>query len=376
MPLRLLQQTDDVRGKVVLLRTSLNVPIVNGEVRDMFRLRQALPTIRFLQNAGAIIVLLGHIGRKPNETLRPVLRALQSLIEVEWIDSLDTPDLGTYLKAQAPGTIFLLENLRQYAGETDNDAEFTAKLAALGDIYVNDAFANSHREHASMVGVPAYLPAYAGLQVATEVEALEAARTPQAPGLFILGGAKFETKLGLVEQYLKTYDHIFIGGALAHDVLLARGYSVGKSLVSDVSLANASFINSERLLLPVDVIVQTAGGEIKTVPIDSVSADDTIMDCGPATLTMLQPHIAAAKTILWNGPLGNYEAGFRSGTEGLAVLLADSQAATYVGGGDTVAAIDSVGRNKDLTFISTGGGAMLSYLEAGTLPALKPLLLS
>lgn len=368
--LRTLTEDLPLHNTVVLLRASLNVPVSEGQVRDVFRLRRALPTIEFLRQQGAKVVVVGHIGREPDETLYPVYEALQEWCPVLWGGSVTDPEYGSRVQQLAAGEVLLMENVRQDERERANDPEFAALLAAPAELYVNDAFAVMHREHASMVGVPTQLPAYAGFQVVHEIQALQAARTPQAPSLFILGGAKFDTKMQLVEKYLDIYEEVFIGGALAHDIMVARGYEVGRSLVSDVALEHQAFAQNERLLLPVDVVVERADGTVATVPVDAVNETDTIFDGGPATVALLQEKIGNATTVLWNGPLGNYEAGFTEGTEAVAAALADSSAASYVGGGDTVAAIEAIQRNDDLTFVSTGGGAMLAFLEHGSLPSL------
>ena len=364
----------DWAGVRVLLRASLNVPVQDGVVTDVYRLEHAVPTIRFLLEQQARVIVVGHIGRAQDESLVPVHTALQQLLPILWGGDHTTQEAQAKLADLAAGEAILLENMRHFSGETENDPGFATELATLADVYVNDAFANMHRSHASMVGVAELLPAYAGLRVVEEVTALAAARTPKHPSLFILGGAKFETKLSLVERYIGVYDEVFVGGALAHDVMRARGYEIGRSLVSDIALSEVPVIADERLVLPLDVVVRQQDGNSKTVAIDGVAPEDTILDCGPKTVAYLQERAATAKTILWNGPLGNYEAGLTAGTEGVATAVADSPAASYVGGGDTVAAIQAVGRNDDFTFISTGGGAMLSYLEHGELPALTPLL--
>ena len=374
MDIRSIETAGPLQGVTVLLRASLNVPLDNGVVRNRYRLAHALPTMQYLQAAGARTVVLGHIGRDPADTLVPVHEALSDDIAIQWGGAVTDSEFATMVGGLRDGDILLAENLRQDEREVHNDSEFAAYLASLGDLYVNDAFANLHREHASMTGIPHHLPAYAGLRVVAEVAALRHTTQPAHPSLFILGGAKFATKLGLVEQYLDIYDELFIGGALAHDILQARGYEIGRSLVSDVSLASVPWVHDARIIVPSDVVVCRADGQVMAVPIADVQADDTIYDCGPNTIAMLQARIMAAATVLWNGPLGNYEAGYSTGTEQIATALADSAAASYVGGGDTVAAIETVGRAHDFTFISTGGGAMLAFLEHGSLPALTPLL--
>jgi phosphoglycerate kinase len=239
-------------------------------------------------------------------------------------------------------------------------------------VYVNDAFAEAHRDHASTFGVAERLPAYAGLTLAVEVNELSKVMTPERPALFLLGGAKFETKMPLIEKYLDLYDFVFIGGALTNDVLKARGLEVGQSLVSDISLKDAPFLWSEKLLVPVDVIVDGPRG-VSTKPVDQVLGDEKILDCGGETVMMLERYINEASTILWNGPFGNYEAGFTEGTELTAELIAKAKAFSVIGGGDTVAAVEKLGLNDKFGFVSIGGGSMLTLLEHGTTSVLELL---
>ena len=373
MILKDIRNYPDLHGKTVLVRASLNVPLLDGTVRNWYRLKRALPTLEFLQQRGARIIVVGHIGRAPEETLRPVFEALSAKLPMTWGGPVTNPLFTKRVNGLKAGEILMAENLRQQAEETENKDEFAQLLASFADIYVNDAFANMHRNHASMVGVPDHIPAFAGANVVAEVTALSSAMQPRSPSLFMLGGAKFETKLQLVERYLEVYDEIFVGGALAHDLMRARGLEIGRSLVSDVSLAHASFVHDDRVKLPADVIVDRAG-QARAVSIDAVEPDDVIFDCGPNTVIFLSQRIATAGTVLWNGPFGNYEAGYTAGTEEVARTLADSPAESYVGGGDTVAAIEALDRSDDFTFVSTGGGAMLAFLEHGSLPALDLLI--
>lgn len=366
-----METVSDLRGVRVLLRASLNVPVADGVVQNRYRLEHALPTLRALQAAGARTIVVAHIGREPNETLHPVYEALGEAIELTWGGPVTDPDFAAHTEQLPEGGILLAENLRQDPREHDNDPDFAALLASYADIYINDAFANMHREHASIVGVPEHLPAYAGLRVMAEVDALSAAMQPEGPSYFMLGGAKFATKLQLVAQALDVYDEVFIGGALAHDVMRARGYEIGQSLVSDLAPEDLPFAADARVVVPHDVVVRQADGTAAILPSEAVQPTDTILDCGPETAAYLAAKVSAARTVLWNGPLGNYEAGFNDGTETVAAALADSSATSYVGGGDTVAAIESLGRLADFTFISTGGGAMLAFLEHGTLPGLE-----
>ena len=231
-------------------------------------------------------------------------------------------------------------------------------------MYVNDAFAEAHREHASLSALAKLLPAYAGLNLLQEVNHLKRVMIPEHPSLFMIGGAKFETKMPLVEKYLDIYDQVFVGGALANDVFKALGYEVGTSLVSDVSLVGAPFLQSPKLLIPIDLIVEGPGG-VRTCAPQQVQPDEKILDCGTATTDLLATYIEKAATVLWNGPFGNYEVGYKESTEETMRNLAKSKAFSVVGGGDTVAAIETLGLNDSIGFVSIGGGAMLVYLEEG-----------
>jgi phosphoglycerate kinase len=270
------------------------------------------------------------------------------------------------------GEVLLIENVRQHDGETSNDMEFARALAELADVFVNDDFAASHRAHASLHAICSLLPSYAGINFMREYTELSKVMDPESPSLFILGGAKFETKMPLVEKYLSIYDYIFIGGALANDFFKAKGYGVGTSLVSDVSLQDSPLLSNPKILLPVDVTAVRNEVPRVTEPI-AVQEDESILDVGPKTIEMLASYIKQAKTILWNGPMGNYESGFQKETLACAQLIAEAEAYTVVGGGDTVAAIESLQCEDKYSFLSTAGGAMLTFLEDGTLPALDAL---
>jgi phosphoglycerate kinase len=362
----------DLRGKNVIVRASLNVPVAEGVVTNEYRIMRMLPTLRYLHEHGAKTVIMGHIGRDPEETLKPVLSVLEKFVPVQWGGSVNDERSKEHLAVLPEGHFLLVENLRQDEREKRNDEAWGAHLATFGEVYVNDAFDNAHREHASMVQIPKHIPAYAGLTLIEEIENLSKVMEPQHPSLFMIGGAKFETKMPLVEKYLGLYDQVFVSGALMNDIFKAKGFEVGTSLVSDVDLTGAAFLENEKLLLPVDVVVNGPSGR-RTCKPDEVAADEAIMDAGPETVAMLKLYIEAAKTILWNGPFGNFEGGFAESTEETVKILAESEAFSVVGGGDTVAAIDKLGLNDQLGFVSTGGGAMLTLLEQGTTPALEAL---
>ncbi len=372
MSIRTITEAGNLEGKRVILRGSFNVPVKDGVVQNAYRIVQGLSTLKYLQAEGARTIVIGHIGRDKDETLMPVLTELKKHLPIEWGGAITDEALKGKVDALQNGEMLLIENLRQDDRENDNDEAFAALIASYGDIYVNDAFDNAHREHASMVGVPKLLPAYAGINLTEELTNLEKVIVPEHPSLFIIGGAKFETKMPLVEKYLRIYDNVFVSGALMNDVFKAKGYEVGTSLVSDVSLAGAAFLEDEKLLIPIDVIVKGPHGVRTTTP-DDVKADESIMDSGPQTTEMLAKYIGEAKTVLWNGPFGNFEQGFESGTVDTVKNLATSQAFSVIGGGDTVAAIEKLGLNDKSGFVSTGGGAMLTYLENGSTPAIDCL---
>lgn len=362
----------DLRGKFVLLRASLNVPLVDGVVRDEFRIKRALPTLRYLKEQGAKVIIISHIGRDKEETLKPVYNALLKYLPLHFGGSIFSQEFISRKNLMMNGDILLAENLRQFAEESDNNASFVAKLATLGEIYVNDAFAEAHREHASTFGVAKQLPAYAGLTLLEEVTELKKAMLPKSPSLFLLGGAKFETKMPLVEKYLKLYDHVFIGGALINDILKAKGFEVGQSLVSDISLKDKFFVNDKKILLPIDVVVDGPAGR-KVRAINEVEKDEKILDMGPMTIDMLATYVEKVKTILWNGPFGAYELGYTQSTEIVARHVAAANAFSVIGGGDTVAAVEKLGINDMFGFVSIGGGAMLTLLEKGSTPVLDIL---
>ncbi len=362
-----------LRGMRVLLRTSLDVPIENGVVTNQYRVTQALPTLRHLAHEGAKIILITHVGRDPEETVAPLVSVLQKHLKVTYLPALRGDTVREAIAKLPDGEVLLLENLRSVPGETDNDPAFALELASYADIYVNDAFAVAHRAHASIVGVPEHLHSVVGLNFYEEYARLSRALTPHHPALFILGGAKFETKQPLVLRYLTEYDQVFVGGALANDFFKAKGYEVGMSVLGDVSLKDNPILTHPKLLLPVDVTVDGPNGVRITTP-DQVLPGEKILDAGPETVRMLTPHILAAKTILWNGPLGFYEGGFAECTLEVGRLIAkESRGYSVLGGGDTVAAIESLGLHDRYSFVSTAGGAMLEFLEKGTLPGIEAI---
>ncbi len=372
--LPLITALEDICGKRVLLRLDLNVPLLNGEICDTYRIDQSLPTIEYLRSKGARVVIIAHIGKgKPSDTLTPVAEYLNRKFPVTFLDSLMSLENERLTKEMNEGDVVLLENLRHSDGEEKNDSEFARYLATLGDIYVNDAFAVSHRAHASVVGVTAYLPHYAGMLMAQEVAHLSVVFDPQHPFLFILGGAKISTKMPLLKKFLDIADNVFVGGMIANNFLKAAGREIGRSTYDANELDGLDeSMKHECLIIPTDVVVQNDSGS-ETRKVDDVTAGDMIVDIGGDTIKHLEGVIGAARLIVWNGPLGYYENGFTDGTRELLGLIAGSSAMSIIGGGDTVALIDEMGAHDRFSFVSTGGGAMLDFLANETLPGITAL---
>lgn len=362
----------------VLVRAALNVPIEADVVKSDFRLQKALLTINFLKGKFARVILIGHRGQQGTETLMPVYEALKRFVpNLKFCPTATGPEARTAVRDLSPGGVLMLENLRRYPGEKANDKSFVRELAELADVFVQDSFDVCHRAHASVVGLPEYLAPYAGLQLEEEVRVLARALRPKQPSLAIIGGAKFATKEPVLEKLLASYDRVFVGGALANDFMAECGYNVGTSLLSknpDVRVLRR-LLTHPKLMLPLDEVVaprESRGAGTLVAP-NKVPSDQAILDDGPATVAALSNIVQKANTILWNGPLGNYENGFTEATEGIARAVAASNAYSIVGGGDTVAAIEKLDLADQFSFISTGGGAMLDFLAKGTLPGLEAL---
>jgi len=363
-----------LNGKRILVRAGLDVPLnADGSVNDTFRVKRASETIRYLSEVGAKVIVISHIGRDPHTRNNAVAKALSGFVRVTYVPDILGHTAQGALSLMREGDIVLLENLRTDPREEAHDAGFAASLATLCDLYVDDAFSVMHRAHASVVGIPLFVEHCAGLLVKEEVARLDHARMPEGPSLVILGGAKFETKAPLIDHLLKTYDHLFLTGALANDVLKARGYPVGASTIS-AQVPSHEVLDNPRLIIPSDVTVLRSDGQTQVKPPEAVLPDERIVDIGPDSLALLAPYIAEAKSILWNGPTGIYEQGFIHWTQAIAELVEKASAQAVMGGGDTVAAIEECGvAINDNTFLSTGGGAMLDYLLDGTLPGIEAL---
>lgn len=383
----------DVAGKHVLARVDFNVPVADGVVTDDTRIRAALPTIRYLVDHHARVVLMSHLGRPkgepdPQYSLRPVRRVLQGLIgrNVVFVDDIVGADAQEAVERTVDGEILMLENVRFHPGEKANDPELARALGALGDIYVNDAFGAAHRAHASTEGVAHVLPAYAGLLLAQEVEALSGLLAePEHPFVAILGGSKVSDKFGVIDRLIDCCDSVLIGGGMAFTFLVAKGMEVGRSIVEDEWVEPAKEMMAKAadkgvdLMLPVDFVVGeliAADAETSIVGRREIPADAMGLDIGPTTVELYKAVIAKARTIFWNGPMGVFEMRpFESGTRDVAAAVARNKKATSViGGGDSAAALRKFDLEDQVTFVSTGGGASMQLLEGTPLPGVEALL--
>lgn len=371
--MKYLRDLKNLEGVKVLMRVDFNLPIENGIVRNDFRLKKIIPTINYLKEKKAKIILISHIEPLEGEvaSLVPVYEHIKKLgVKCSFIKNYR--DCIKVINSIENGDIVLLENLRDHEGEKKNDKKFAKELASLGDIYVNEAFAVSHREHASVSAITEFIPSYAGMLFEQEVKNLSTAFNPDRPFLFILGGAKFETKLPLIEKFTGIADRVFVGGALANNFLQENGIKVGKSMVSPKNFGLHKLTSTKKIILPIDATVSK--GVVKDI--NDIQDNDVIFDTGPKTLNLIEQEIKKAKYILWNGPLGAYEQGYVEPTLDLARHIASSTkngVKTIVGGGDTLAAIAKLGIEDSFTFVSTGGGAMLDFLSEGSLPGIKAL---
>ena len=380
----------DVKGKRALVRVDFNVPMENGRVTDDRRIRAALPTIQYLLDQGASVVLMSHLGRPKGEPdpkfqLDAAGVRLAELLgrPVKKLDDCVGADVEAVVQAMQPGDVTLLENTRFYAEEKKNDAGFAAQLASLGEVYVNDAFGSAHRAHASTAGVTDSLrPAAAGFLLEKELNYLGGAlANPKQPFIAIMGGAKISDKISVIENLLNQVDSLLIGGGMANTFFVAQGHSVGTSLVEEAAIETAKSLlaeHAERLVLPVDCVIAPefkADADSKVVPVDEVPDGWMILDIGPATIAHFANRLAAAKTVVWNGPMGVFEfPKFAEGTFAVAKALAGLEnAITIIGGGDSAAAAEQSGLADKMSHISTGGGASLEFLEGKVLPGVAAL---
>ncbi len=382
----------DVKNKRVVIRLDLNVPIEKGKITDTTRIDRVIPTLKELINKGAAIIILAHFDRPkgkvvPEMSLKPVAapleKALGHKVQFVFTDWQSAPAVNA-----KPGDVILMENTRYHAGEEKNDAGFAKMLGGLGDIFVNDAFSATHRAHSSTEGIAHVIPAYAGRAMEAELSALQAAlEKPERPLLAVVGGAKVSTKLDLLGNLVGLTNTIVIGGGMANTFLAAQGFNVGKSLCEHDLIPTAQEIIAKAkaknctLLLPVDAVVAKefkAGTTSRTVTLDQVAADDMILDVGPKSIAAVNAAFDAAKTVVWNGPMGAFEiAPFDHATvaaaQHAAKLTKTGKLVTVAGGGDTVSALNHARAADDFTYISTAGGAFLEWLEGKELPGVKAL---
>ena len=385
----------DVSGKRVLCRCDFNVPTKNGKITSDKRIVAALPTIQYLIDHGAKVILCSHMGKpkgewKPELSLKVVADRLTELLGKQVIMAADVAGEDAKAKAAAlkDGDVMLLENTRYIKGETKNDPELSKALASLADIFVNDAFGTAHRAHSSTAGVADYLPAVCGFLVQKEVSIMgKALANPERPFVAILGGAKVSDKLNVINNLLEKVDTLIIGGGMAFTFLAAKGYSIGKSLVDDekIDYCKEMMAKAEakgvKLLLPVDTVVAAAFPDpidsqiaVETVAADAIPADKMGLDIGEKSRALFAEAVKNAKTVVWNGPMGVFEnPTLAKGTIAVAQALADSDAVTIVGGGDSAAACEQLGFADKITHISTGGGASLEFLEGLELPGIACL---
>lgn len=381
----------EVTGKRVLVRVDFNVPLKDGVITDDTRIRAALPTIKYLIDKGAKVILVSHLGRPKGQVkeefrLTPVANRLSELLDkliVKVDDCIgDLPKQA--IDQMQNGDVVLLENVRFYDQETKNEPQFAKQLAELADVFVNDAFGTAHRAHASTAGVTDYLPAVAGYLLQKELDMLgQAVEDPKRPFVAIIGGAKVSDKIGVIENLLGKVNTLIIGGGMANTFLKAKGIEVGKSLLEadKLDLAKELMKKAEKsnvqLLLPIDAVAATSlenPAEVKTVPVEQVPADFMILDIGPQAAGLFSHAVKTAGTVVWNGPMGVFEQDmFAKGTEAVAKALADSAAVSIVGGGDSAAAIKKTGVADRISHISTGGGASLEFLEGKALPGVTVL---
>ncbi|MBY0086960.1 phosphoglycerate kinase [Brevibacillus sp. M2.1A] len=381
----------ELAGKRVFCRVDFNVPMQDGVITDDTRIRAAVPTIRFMMEAGAKVILASHFGRPKGQVveemrLTPVAAHLSSLLgkDVRKLEDCQGADVEAAVERMESGDVILLENVRFHAGEEKNDPELAKSFAALADLFVNDAFGTAHRAHASTAGIAEYIPAVAGLLMEKEIRFMGGALSnPERPFTAIVGGAKVKDKIAVIENLLTKVDHLIIGGGMANTFLKAQGYGIGASLCEDDKLDLARTLMDQakergvQLLMPVDVVVAdrfAADAEKQVVAIDAIPEGWMALDIGPKTVEQYHGVIVDSKTVVWNGPMGVFEMdAFAGGTIGVAKAMAACSGTTIIGGGDSVAAVEKAGVAEQMTHISTGGGASLEFMEGKELPGVAVL---
>ncbi|PLX21921.1 phosphoglycerate kinase [Candidatus Parcubacteria bacterium] len=386
MNVKTIKNIKDLKGKKVFLRADFNVPIKNNIVRDDFKIVSSLPTIRHLRRYGAKIILASHLGKPGGEynseySLKPVATRISRLLgaRVNFIPGEIGLEAETAVGKMKPGDIILLDNLRFNKGEEKNSKTFARRMAKLADIYVNNAFAVSHRAHASVSAMTNYLPVYSGLLLEKELINLNKILKPKHPLILVMGGSKIGTKIKLVKKLHKNANKILVGGALANNFLLARGYKTGESLIDRDSIKFAKSFKSKKIIIPIDVVVKNKlTGKINSRKLSEIESVDAILDIGPETIRLFSSFIKRAATVIWNGPMGMYESPrFKAGTMSIGQVIASKstgKAFGLVGGGETVEALKKTKMQDHVDWVSTGGGAMLSYLGGEKMPGLKKII--
>jgi phosphoglycerate kinase len=374
------------KDKRVLVRVDFNVPLEDSRIINDFRIRAALPTIQYLVNQGAKVILLSHLGR-PTDTekeysLQLVSQHMSELLgqPVRFLDSCFGEEVKNEIKQLKSGQIVLLENLRFHLGEINNEPSFVKRVAELGEIYVNDAFGVIHRAHASVVGLPRYLPSCAGLLLEKEIKTLSRILdNPEHPLVVIIGGVKISTKIKVIKNFLKKADDLILGGALANTVISAKGFAIGRSIVEEEMIDEVKKLELTdiKLHIPVDVVVSVdASGQApsRIAPVGKTKEKEMILDIGPDTSQLFNRIISQAKTIVWNGPMGLFEVEkFASGSRAVAQAVTQSKGFSVVGGGDTITLLSQMGLLDKIDHLSTGGGAMLKFLAGEKLPGIEAL---
>lgn len=380
----------DVTGKKVLVRCDFNVPMKDGAITDDFRIVSALPTIKYLVENKAAVILMSHMGKpkgepKPELSLAPVAKRLSELLGMDVKFESDPQVVSDSVRKAAeelqPGEIMLLENTRYRKEETKSEEPFTGELASLGELFVNDAFGTAHRDHSSTAGIARYLPTVSGFLIEKEVKFLgDALESPERPFVAIMGGAKVGDKIPAIENLMKKVDTIIIGGGMSYTFFKAMGYQIGKSILDEDSIEIAGRLMKSaeeagvKMLLPVDTVcAEEFSNDSKSAVVtsDSIPADMMGMDIGPETVKLYSHEIASAKTVVWNGPMGVFEmSNFSKGTKAVAEAMAQCEGVTVIGGGDSAAAVEEFGLKDKMTHVSTGGGASMEFLEGKTLPGI------